>query len=169
MVACFSVSQETTADIFECFLGCYFYLIQNRIKSFTFVSFLICEPTKIPSFIIASLEQRNFCCRYRKARPSFCIALTKLFTKLSFIWSGNKNTFTASTKASWILFISPGCQFLAFFPVFHWVVLVLGSAIPFASTAAVLHVSKLHGWQDGYNFQVTTYVPTVLVVVNFVK
>jgi hypothetical protein len=38
--------------------------------------------------------------RYKKAGPSFFIALTKYFAKASFMWSGSKNTFAASTKGS---------------------------------------------------------------------
>jgi hypothetical protein len=34
----------------------------------------------------------------KKTGPSFFIALTKLFTKPSFVLSGGKNTFAASTK-----------------------------------------------------------------------
>jgi hypothetical protein len=41
---------------------------------------------------------KNPCCRYKKKGPSFFIGLTQFFTEPSFIWSGCKNTFAASTK-----------------------------------------------------------------------
>jgi hypothetical protein len=42
------------------------FKIESKVLSF--VSSLICGPTKIPSFIFTLLKEGNFCCRFKKKK-----------------------------------------------------------------------------------------------------
>jgi hypothetical protein len=59
--------------------------------------FLICRPTKIPSFIFASLKW-GISAADIKNRAILLHSSDKFFTKPSFICTGGKNTFAESTK-----------------------------------------------------------------------
>jgi hypothetical protein len=69
-------------------------------KVLSFVSFLVCGPTKTHSLSLSHSSGGISAADIKKIRLSLFIALTKFFTKPSFIWRGGKNTFAASTKGS---------------------------------------------------------------------
>jgi hypothetical protein len=69
-----------------------------------FITSFIWRPTRIPSFIFASLIQRNFCTRYRKRFAVLFMAFTECTISPSLMWSGDRNIFCGSTSESFTTF-----------------------------------------------------------------
>ena len=102
----------------------------DAMKYGSFISCLICGPSKIPAFSFSMVSPGNLCAMYSMHEPSLFKAFTNCFIRPSFICSGGRMILSRATKGSLITFCPPTTIYSLGGPIFSCPVFIFVSTIP---------------------------------------
>jgi hypothetical protein len=130
---------QTFSNAFQALFSVEFKFV---LKSWSSNSCVICRPTEIPSFFLASLILGHFCLKCANHTLYLSIIFTDIFIEPSFINNGSKDFFTYPLKQD-----VPHSADPVLFPngvdIVYSVVAVSRSAVPFTLKATEFCISAL--------------------------